>query len=280
MRIESVLGWRDLKLCESVAYGPRFGRDGSSLRVAALTGNAKLIGYAHQELADHQFDAVLANHLAAKGLRETIGLLDLPDDYAAVAGKPEMLIRLPMAEGEPDCCFFDLDDGVIALKRGEMILYLSLYWRARYGINRLAKVHQIAPGYEYRATVPCEAFFEPDGRVYHRPKTTDDGYGCPPFKEYDGIASAHEGEALPIAKIPQEAESSFKLGRWNVYAGSADGYRLDYDGRIFVMNRHPEKPLEIRLPGGKFRDFASKLIFSGTLTVPPRTCYILEDFGR
>ncbi|MBP5226495.1 MAG: hypothetical protein J6336_03835 [Kiritimatiellae bacterium] len=282
MRIETVVGWRDLKLIDSIAYGPRFGRDGSSLRIAALTKDPKLMGYAQQELADHQFQATLRKRLEEKGLRDTIGLMDLPDDYAAIAGKPEILFRLPMTAEERDFCFFDLDDGVIALKRGDMILYVSLYWRARYGINRLAKIHQITPKYEYRATVPCEAFFEPDARTYRRPKTTDEGYGCPPFKEYDVLVSAHAGEELPIAKIPTDAEASFKVGQWNVYAGSADGYRLDYGKRIFVMNRkalsgdRSANTMEIRLPPGTYRDFASKTLFSGKITVPPRTCYILE----
>ena len=134
MRIETVVGWRDLKLIDSIAYGPRFGRDGSSLRIAALTKDPKLMGYAQQELADHQFQATLRKRLEEKGLRDTIGLMDLPDDYVTIAGKPEILFRLPMTAEERDFCFFDLDDGVIALKRGDMILYLFYLFTYKRGI--------------------------------------------------------------------------------------------------------------------------------------------------
>jgi hypothetical protein len=255
-------------LTPEIMYGTHFGREATSLHAAALTGDAAVMGYARQELADNQFATMLEAHLSGGGLRGTLGLVDAPEDFAAMK-KADAL--LPMTQGRPDYLFTDAENAVIALKRGDTILYASLYWRARFGINHLAKVHLITPDYEVRATVPCEAFFEPSGRVYKRPASTDAGYGHGPFHEYDAIPSAHAGEELPVAKIPEGVAYNPKT--WNSFAGAAFAYRLEYGPYLMIVNRG-SRPFGSRLPDGEWRSFPDGKPLSGNVSLVPGQCLV------
>ena len=58
--------------------------------------------------------------------------------------------------------------------------------------------------------------------------------------------SAHAGEKLPIAKMPEAVK--FKLGDENVYAGKADFYTLRYRDYLIGMNMTTGKTFELQPP--------------------------------
>lgn len=271
MRMETVIGWRDMVLIGPVVYGAKMARDATALAPAAVAQDPWSVGYAQQMLSDNQFFRGLQEHLHGGGLRVTLGLIDLPDDYAWLIAQPKSPYRLPMSPGEPDYMFSDLEDGVIALKRGTEILYVSLYWRALFGINHLAKVHHLAPGTDIRATVVQHVEFTNSGKTYRRPKNTDAGYGRGPYKQYLEIPSAHEGEELPIAQIPEDVAGSYKVGLGNLFAGRGTFYHLQYGAYVFAMNCDTDKTYTLQLPSGNYRELPNGSTTAGRISVSPRS---------
>jgi len=103
----------------------------------------------------------------------TLTLLGLPDELVTVRAQPPSAVRLPMADGQPDFAWADEEDGVLALKRGDERIYVSLYWRAWFGVNRWARVHCITPRLERLATVREESEIVPSGKEYTLPDWVD-----------------------------------------------------------------------------------------------------------
>ncbi len=271
MRMETVIGWRDMGLIGPVVYGAKMARDATALAPAAVAQDPWSVGYAQQMLSDNQFFRGLKEHLHGGGLRVTLGLIDFPEDYAWLMAQPKSPYRLPMSPGEPDFLFSDLEDGVIALKHGTEILYVSLYWRALFGINRLAKIHYMAPGMDHRATVVQHVEFANSGKTYRRPKNTDAGYGRGPYKQYLEIPSAHEGEELPIAQFPADVAGSYKVGLGNLFAGRATFYHMQYGPYVCAMNCDPDKTYTLQLPAGNYRELPNGSTTSGCVSVAPQS---------
>jgi hypothetical protein len=279
MRLEQVIGWRDHHFPGYLTYAQRGTRDASALQVAAITLDPMLVGAAQQMIADNQFFAseVEAMKDTAQPLRTTIGRLETPDQYELIQAQPKQTLRLPMTPGQPDYLFSDEEDGVVALKHGDDILYASLYWRARYGVNFLARVHYTTPTIDRIAVVRQEAEFTPSGMTYTRPNWFNFEFanGGPKFPVT--IDSAHTGEKLPIAKIP--AEIKFKAGDENVYAGRADFYTLRYGDYLIGMNTTTDKTFELRPPAGvsEAREIPSgkTVKLSAPIKVAPRSNVVL-----
>lgn len=96
-------------------------------------------------MEDNQFFAVVKEKMKDRGLNSTYTLLRLPGEYDLIMKQPRREGRLPMSDGMPDVLFSDEEVGVVALKNGDEILYTSLYWRANFAVNFLARVHYITP---------------------------------------------------------------------------------------------------------------------------------------
>jgi hypothetical protein len=104
-----------------------------------------------------------------------------------------------MTAGQPDFVWTDEEDGVVALKNGDDILYVSLYWRAHKGINFLARVHYTTPRLDRIAVVRQETEFEPSGLFYTRRDAI--GGAAPGGVHYpDDLHSAEAGEKLRLSK--------------------------------------------------------------------------------
>lgn len=235
MRAETVIGWRDQgHYPADVTYVQRPTGDGSPIQAAARSQDPVLAGAARQLFDDGQFFASVDHQLQAGGLRATIGLMSIPGDYEALQRAPVGPQRLPMAPGQPDFAWADEEVGVVAIKDRGDILYASLYWRARYAINFLARVHHITPQFDRIAVVRQETQFEPSGLTYKRPDWTNMGFGNGGHRYPDRVPSAHAGEELPIAKIPDGIK--FRPGDENVHAGRGSLYTLRYGPYLIAMN--------------------------------------------
>jgi hypothetical protein len=241
MRIEGIVGWRDAHYPGDVVYGERFAWDGSALFLASQTHDKWSIGYAQQMLKDNQFYSSLADQMKMGGLRVDAGLIDVPDQIKAIESAPMSPERLPMSKG--DFVWADEQDGVVAVKNGTDILYVSLYWRARAGINFLARVHLVRPTIDRISTVLEDVQFDPSGMFYTRPDNIDSLAQGSPFHDYGDLHSAHAGERLPIPKIP--AGTSYKPGDESVYAGRGSFYTLRYGPYLIAMNMSEDKSYDL-----------------------------------
>lgn len=276
MRQETVVGWRDTHYPGDVTYAQRPSWDGTPLQMAALTLHPQLVGFAQQMFSDNQFFNSIEKSMNDKGFRTTAGLLFVPDDYALVKAQPASKYKLPMSWDEPDFVFTDEEDGVVAIKNGKEIFYASLYWRARYAINNLARVHAITPSYDRIATVHVDEKFDSSGMFYTRKDWTNLGFGGGGIKYPDSIHSAHAGEQLPVAKIPPG--TPFRLGDENPYAGRANYYQLEYSHYLIAMNSTADKIYDFIIPcafGNATNLKTHKAINAKSIEVAPLTTIVL-----
>ncbi len=279
MRIETIIGWRDGgHYPGDVAYGERPSWDGSALYSVAATLDPESVGYAQQMLADNQFFASLRDRLKETSLRVTAGLLGVPDQCALLKAQPPSAHRLPMTPGAPDFVFTDEEDGVVAVKHGDELLYVSLYWRARHAVNFLARVHFTTPTVDRIAVVQEEAEFEPSGLNYTRPDWTNFGFGGGGPRYPAELHSAHAGEVLPIAKLPEGVR--FKPGDESVYAGKASFYTLRYGPYLIGMNTTKDKTFEMKIPANANAPrelMSSRPVLPGAvLNVSPRSTVVVR----
>ena len=247
MRLETVIGWRDVTLPGDIAYGQRVTWDANTLEAAASTLDPSLVGFGRQMLGDNQYFFSLERQMKQPGLRSTIGLLTAPNDYKTVlADTGKTGGNLPMSPGQPDFVWTDEGDGVVALKHGEEIFYASLYWRARQGINYLARVHYMTPQIARIAVVREQTQYTGSGITFKRPNWTTAGYGNGGVPYNDGAVSASAGEELPVAQMPQGVR--YKPGDENVYAGRGDFYSLRYGPFLIGMNMTSDGKFPLTVP--------------------------------
>lgn len=274
---ETIVGWRDTHYPGNITYDQRPSWDGGPFQTAVATLDPHLIGYSQQMLEDNQFFASVQKSGEDKGFRITFGLLGVPGRYEAMKALPPQKHRLPMSWDQPDFVFSDEEDGVVAVKNGKEILYVSLYWRARNAVNFLSRVHLLTPEFDRIATVAADIRFTPSGMEYTRPDWTNFGFGNggPPYpKEY---VSAHAGEKLPIAKIPEGV--SFKPGQESIHAGKGDFYQLKYGRYVIAMNMSADQTFELKAPdhqGGMTNLVTRKPVKAGAVAkVAPRTTVVI-----
>lgn len=280
MRMEQVVGWRDSHYPGYIVYAQRATRDASALQVAALTLDPQLVGYAQQMLADNQFFASEVEAMAdsAQPLRTTIGRLHTPDHYELIQSLAPAPHRLPMSWDQPDFVFTDEENGVLALKNGSEIIYASLYWRARYGINNLARVHYLTPVFDRIAVVRQKTQFTPQGLDYVTPDWTNMAFGNGGLRYPGNPQSAQAGQVHPIAKIPDVIP--FRAGQESPYAGRGDFYTLHYGSYLIGMNMSTDKTFDIEVPSGirSAADLTSRraALAPGTLRkVGPRSTVVI-----
>lgn len=250
MRIEAVVGWRDAgHYPGDICYGDRgVAWDATPLMTAVATLDSCAVGMAQQMIQDNQFFAMVTEKLKVKGMRGTRSLLHIPDEYEFIMKQPKYLFQMPMTENSPDFVFADEENGVVAIKNGMEILYASLYWRARNAVNNLAKVHYITPVIDRISNVYIKTVYEDSGMRFTRPNWVNLGFSG--WREwYKGIDSAHAGEELPIARIPDDIK--FKPGDENVYAGKAQFYQLEYGSYIIGMNSTEDQTFELPVSMGE-----------------------------
>ncbi len=234
MLLEAPIGWRDPVYPGATTYVQKSGWDNTPFQVAVATRDPQLMAIARQALDDGQYYAVLRDRLKDRNQRTTIGLLDAYDEWLAVKAWPKSDVKLPMTAGQPDFVFADPEDGVVAVKNGDAVLYASLYWRANCGVNRLARFHYQTPTIDRIATIAARVDFEPSGRTCVRRATPHISAGSIPIVAYPGEApAALEGEVLPVAKGPPEARYK---DQDNPYAGRGQYYEAAYGPYRIAMN--------------------------------------------
>ena len=259
MRIETVVGWRDEgHIPGEVAYAERTSWDGSAIEAPALTLAPALIGYVGQMMDDGQLYASIERQEADNGsLRATVGLMGVPDQFARIMAFPRSKSRLPMSPEVEDFVWSDPENGVVAIRHGRDTLFASLYWRARYGVNGLARVHYTRPERDHIAVVHVDERFEPSGQTYTKPDWTNFDFGGGGVRYPDGVHSALAGKVYPIAKIPEGVP--FQPGQESPYAGRARFYTLRYGPYLIAMNAGDQpEAFDVPPSSGPIRELASR----------------------
>jgi hypothetical protein len=285
MRAETIVGWRDEgHYPGDVLYGERPTWDASTIYCAAATLSPEAVGAFQQLAADNQLFASIEHQMRQNtSLRVTAGLLGVPDQYDLLKAQPESKVRLPMTPGQPDFAWADEEDGVLALKHGEDILYVSLYWRTRPAINFLARVHYITPQFDRIAVVHEDIEFEPSGQNYTRPDWVNMGFGNGGIKYPGDLHSAETGEQLPIAKFPDGVP--FKPGEESPYAGRGSFYQLRYGNYLIGMNCAKDKAYPLKISDDQKSMSVPELVSGRTLelakgvSVPPLSTIVLDLSG-
>lgn len=275
---ETIVGWRDTHFPGDVTYDQRPSWDGSAFETAVATMDPKLIAYGQQMMADNQFYKSILDRMEDKGFRVTFGLLSVPDRVEVMNAQKPSKHRLPMSWDQPDFVFADEENGVVAIKNGREILYASLYWRARHAVNFLGRVHHITPAFGRIATVAVDIQYTPSGLEYKRPDWTNFGFGNGGPRYPKSIVSAHTGEKLPIARIPEGV--TYKPGTENLHAGRGDFYQLRYGQYLIAINMSDGKTFELPVPdhaGGIRNLMTSETAKPGkVLKLRPRTTVVLH----
>lgn len=277
MRMEAMVGWRDTDYPGKIAYGQVMSPDGHPLMAAAVTKSPTLAGYAQQLAADgqlwHELNYLADHHTPAVGANA----LRFLRDYEVFRKLPKSNARLPMTAGQKDHVFSDEENGVVAIKHGADILYASLYWRARFGVNQLARVHHITPRLDRSGTVRQKILFPDSGLDYTEPDRInfDFGNGGHTVPGPD-IHQAFAGEKLPVAKVPSGITQP-GVGQENFYVGRGSFYQLRYGHYLIGMNADSVSHKLTTPASGTARDIATgrSVKLSGHLTITPMNTVVL-----
>lgn len=265
MRLESIIGWRNEHFPGEVVYVTPTDKDVNPLQASSAFPSPKLMGWSQQMVEDGQLGPILSllhtDTSARIGLNAARFIMrDLPH-FRAAAPSSE---RLPAGWGQPDFVFADASTGVVAVKRGDEVLYTSLYWRARQAVNRWARVHLVRPDAERSGTIRCDAEFgsaKPIGTFpiqdwvcWDYTINDSDGNGIRPggvTPPGPALHQAYAGEELPIARTPADMDPKLgatTLGVEAIESGRAPFYRFSYAGYHIAMNTTKDQSFEYKCP--------------------------------
>ena len=279
MNIETVIGWRDWYYPGSVAYGQIASRDGGPLEIAAATLDPVMLGYGQQIINDNQYFKTLKSRAKGGRYSELTSLMDAPESYEKVAGQAAQNISLPMTPGQADFVFADPEIGALAVKNGDEVMYVSLYWRARYSINNLARLHYLGSDFEYDATIHTHTEFEASEYTYEMPDYTNAPFTAKLEGSYkkEGMYLATAGQEQAIAKVP-ESQEGWEPGKENMYAGKGDFYTMQYGSYFIAMNCTDDQSYPLEIPA-KFQEsqdlVTTKQIKKNKMTVKPLQTVVL-----
>lgn len=244
-----------------------------------LPDDPAIVGAAQQSVREGQYFHHVQKRLKD---RDTLGMMRNVDAWKKVSALPESKVVLPMTPGQPDFVFADEQVGVLAIKRGEEMLFVNLYYRAERAVNRVARVFELSPQITRIATVRSEVEIIPSGNQYTRPDWIDRIRGrgiTPPGQD---LHQAWAGEVMPIAKRPDDAKSP-AYGEWGPFVGKAAFYVLRYGDYLIGMNTTVKNSYPLQVPQGveSVRDLVSGKAVQADqpLVVPPLATVVLHIPG-
>ena len=265
-RLEAQVSWRN----EHFPPPPTYLTSGLDIRNAILARDPALVG----AVRDALLDGTLADYVrAAKD--SDIAALRFPEDWRKVRKVIERsggnLPHMPCFSG--DFVWGDPENAVVAVRHGSEMLFVEAYWRARGGVNNLAKVHFVSPRGEDVATVFCNETYEKQGgRVqkigdwfqYGWMGRLYPGY-CETFAPDEGVwppRNATAGALRPVA----------------ANGGRADFYVVRYGPYLVAINdSHCGKRHSLAIPAGEWHVLPEGCrVPGGELGVEPHSCVVLR----
>jgi len=169
-------------------------------------------------------------------------------------------------------------------------VYFSLYWRARFGINNLARVHHVTANIDRSATVWQEVEYEPSGQSYTVPDWVDWEFTIPnqatsgiPWGGFPPpgptLRQGFAGLKLPVAKAPADATPE-PTGTESVYSGRGTFYRCVYGDHEVLMNTTTDRPRVVRVEYPAVDLGTGRMVRPGQpVSVGPRSTLVLYRSG-
>ncbi|MET8982810.1 Tat pathway signal sequence domain protein [Streptomyces sp. NPDC004539] len=273
-RIETVVGWRNEVYPGEIAYASRTAWDSHPVLSAAVFKDPDIVGWTQEMVGDGQFYKqldLLINHTWTRvGLA---GLRLVSRDWDAFQALPARPSRIPTGWDRPDFVFTDEENGVLAVKNGRELLFASLYWRARQGVNDYARVHHLTPVDQRSATVrqrsagtTGDTFTARDWILWDY-AINDPGAGHIPPGGFpppgDTLHQALAGDVYHLAPVPADvpdpAMGVHFDGVETMLVGRAPFYLCEYGDYLIAMNTSTDKTftLPARQEFGPARDLAT-----------------------
>ncbi|MDQ1072898.1 Tat pathway signal sequence domain protein [Streptomyces canus] len=259
-RIETVIGWRNEVYPGETAYASRTAWDSNPVMSAAVFKDPDIVGWTQEMVADGQLHPQL--HLQATHPWTRVGLnalrflsRDLPE-FQSLPARPG---RIPTAWGRPDFVLTDEENGCVAVKNGEELLFASLYFRSRQGVNNYARIHHVTPVDQRSATVrersagTTDQTFTARDWVLWDYAINDPGAshippgGFPP--PGDTLHQALEGDVYHLAPVPDDVpDPTLGVhfdGVETMLVGRAPFYLCEYGDYLIAMNTSTDKTVTL-----------------------------------
>jgi hypothetical protein len=230
------------------AYGERKNR----LSVAPVTEDPMAIGFAKQLFADNQ-----GGDLASK----------------QILGWKDSGIRLPMTEGQPDFAWADVDNGLVAIKRGEELTWIEVYWQARGGIHSTGRAFQITPTDARVSHLRINPQFDWNG--YWRAQGDQVRWDSKPFQSYLGtVHQAYFNDKYLEGTAPAYAPGSRK----EEFVGRASFYSARFGRFLVGINMDKAKAYPLKTPAGftSAPELITGMRKTGPVTVAPFSAVVLD----
>ena len=265
-RLEAQVSWRN----EHFPPPPTYLTNNGDLRNAVLSRSPSVIG-AVRDMYDDGVLAEYARDFKGSDLNALRFLADWPKVKAAIDKFGDKLPHLPCFM-DRDYAWCDSEDGIAVVKRGDEMLFVEAYWRARGGINNLAKVHYVRPDSEFVATVDCEERYE--RKDAHAERIGDwFQYGWM-GKLYGGYRDDFgTGEHWPPKNATADLERPVAEN-----GGRAEFYVVRYGSYIVAINDSTKgRSYELDVPPGNWKILSSgeDRAAKGTAPVEPKKCVAL-----
>lgn len=285
MRMQSAVGWRDSLPLGEIIYAQRTSREGGSLDVAMMTLDPTILSLAQKMFDENQFFANFTDKITSESggnaYRTMIGLTDTVNNYRDFKKLNLKNGKAPFEFNSPNFVYADELAGVVAIKYNDEILYASLFYRARHGVNYLAKIHYMTPTFEKIATVPVKIEFEKENVTYTRRNWINFGFGNGGthihYPNEKTLKSLHTGEVLEVAKYPEELKYNEK--QETPFAGIGEYYLLSYGPYVIAMNNTDNKTYKYTVPTGSWIDVATsaKVQANSVINIKPNTTMVIRN---
>jgi len=279
MRLQTLIGWRDVVYPGPVLYDfkGQYAWDGHPLTIAAAFDDPALNGYAQQMFDDNQYGELLDLLVTYYTTRVTCNLVTAYQDYLTFSGYAASSTMLPTTSGQADFLWVDPDNGVFIVRNGTDLLYASVYWRAWFGINYMARFHLIQPGFHRSATISQWEVFDDSDLTYTMPDWLNQGHGGEGFSPPGGgpTSNAWGGTVLSIAAAPSGAPQPAS-GTESPYSGRAYFYTGQYGAYQYGMNSSSGTTytMTVNGPGVNLADGAA--VAQGTvMQIGPLSCCVI-----
>ncbi|MEU6904147.1 Tat pathway signal sequence domain protein [Streptomyces coeruleorubidus] len=293
-RIETVIGWRNEVYPGEIAYASRTAWDSHPLMAAAVFKDPDIVGWTQEMVNDGQFYKQL--HLLINHSWTRVGLAGLrlvSRDWDTFQSLPNRPARVPTGWDEPDFLFADEENGCVALKNGKELLFASLYWRARQGVNNYARIHHVTPVDQRSATVRQRSAGTTDKTFTVRDWILWDSAINDPAASHippggfpppgDTLHQSQKGDVYRLAPVPDDvpdpAMGVHFEGVETMLVGRAPFYLCEYGDYLIAMNTSTDKTftLPARQGFGPARDLATgKVIGAGRrLEIGPLSTLVL-----
>lgn len=251
VRVEAVVGWRNEEYPGNVAYAGRTAWDASPIQSAVVFQDPDLIGWCQEMVADGQLFPQLDLQINHPWTRVGLNALRfIARDWPAFQALPASAERMPTGWDRPDFVFADPEDGVVAVKHGRELLFMSLYFRARQGINNYARVHLVDEVNQRSATIrqsshgATSASFTAQDWVLWDYAINDPGAGGIPPGGFpppgDTVHQAAAGDVVYLAPVPADVPDPTLgvhfTGVETLLVGKAPFYLAVYGDYLVAMN--------------------------------------------